>query len=391
MNNSTTGPVGPTQLSTLQITFITLYAILGFIGTVGNTIIIISIITVKKMKTPINILILNLALAGFLMSLFYIPISMITQFTTNYIWTHGQAMCKIYYTVTLWSVQVISYTQVAICINRYQGIHLVMKKKYRMNIKTVMIVNLIIWIFALLFCVPYLMYLRVVPQRNNITHCLLVLPLTSLDFAIDGKFVSFFYFMYAASYLLVAYLIPFVIMVMFYGIIIKGLRQRRLSRGNFNNDRNELHRSISMQRKERVIKLFIACVVIYFIANLPYAISLLLFIIHKISWQIFISIRYYLTILQVFGVVSNALLYGYFNTGIRNYSASIASKSIRRSALITQTPNTSFKTTSLKTNFAKPLNDFKMVKSLSSPALVRIQRCNSGKQLKTASNVVTVV
>ena len=400
MNNSTIDHIGPTSLTTLQITFIVMYAILGLIGTIGNVIIMASIITVKKMKTPVNLLILNLAVAGFIMSVFYIPISMITQFTTNFVWTYGDAMCKIYYTVTLWSVQVISYTQVAICINRYQGIHLVMKAKYQLNRKRILIINTIIWIFALLFCVPYLIYLRVVPQINNITHCLLVLPLTPLDFTIGGQFVSFFYFMYAAAYLLVAYIVPFIIMAILYGIIIKGLRQKRLNQGNSNGDsphisQNELNRNLNMKRKERIIKLFVACVVIYFIANLPYAISLLLFIIHAISWQIFINIRYYLTILQVFGVVSNALLYGYFNTGVRNYSASIVhtKRSVRFSAVNLSSFNTSFKTTSLKINAtsSKFINEPNIAKSQSCTAVAKIQQHYISNSLRTSSSVVTVV
>lgn len=317
------------NLTTIEIVFIAIYAVLGFFGLVVNSGIILIVIFGKRLRTPNNFLVLNLAVAGLIISVFHIPWLIITQFIANNIWIFGPVMCKIFYTVTLLSIHLISFTQVAICISRYQGLNLIFKFQLKLTNKKVGFVIGLIWAASLSMCLPYLIYLRVlVSPFTNQTHCVLLMPYTSSDFYINGNFVSFPYFMFAVSYLVIAYCIPLCTMVILYGLIIRSLCKKR-----FDNFHASLeyrlkkqvlaNLAVSHHQKQRIIKVFLTCVVMFFISNLPSAMSLLLFIIHAISRQNFTSMRHYLATAQIFGITSNAIIYGYFNTGIRRRSSKL--------------------------------------------------------------------
>ncbi|RDD42145.1 Neuropeptide FF receptor 1 [Trichoplax sp. H2] len=321
--------LSPQNLTTLEVTFIVIYAILGFFGLINNAAIILIVTFGKHLRSPNNFLVVNLAVAGLIMSIFHVPWLIITQFIANNIWIFGPVMCKLYYTVTLLSIHLISFTQVAICISRYQGLNLIFKFQLKLTKKKVIIVITTIWIAALLMCLPYLIYLTVIRSpHTNQTHCMLSLPFTPYDFYIQGQFVSFPYFMYAICYLIVAYIIPFCTMAVLYSLIIRSLCKKRFN--NFHTSLEERLKkqvlsgvTVSRNQKQRIIKVFLTSVVVFFISNLPSATSLFLFIVHSIRREIFISMRHYLATAQIFGIVSNAIIYGYFNTGIRRRSSKL--------------------------------------------------------------------
>ena len=305
------------NLTTIEIVFIAIYAVLGLFGLVINTGIILIVIFGKRLRTPNNFLVVNLAVAGLMMSVFHIPWLIITQFIANNVWVFGTVMCKLFYTVTLLSIHLISFTQVAICISRYQGLNLIFKFQLKLTNKKVVFVIGLIWAASLLMCLPYLIFLKVLSSPfTNQTHCVLSMPFSPSDFNIDGKFVSFPYFMFAVSYLIIAYCIPFCTMAILYGLIIRSLCKKRFD--NFHASleyrlKKQIlaNLAVSHHQKQRIIKIFLSCVVVFFISNLPSATSLLLFIIHAISRQNFRSMRHYLATAQIFGITSNAIIYGY--------------------------------------------------------------------------------
>ncbi|RDD42146.1 Substance-P receptor [Trichoplax sp. H2] len=315
-------------LSPFQITFLTLYITLGLVGLVGNLVVVASLLIGKhKLQKATDILLLNLALAGLLISVFHIPWMLVTQIFTSGVWLFGQAMCKIYNTVTLFSVLLISFTQMAICIDRYNGLRGIAKLKWRLTIRRAVLVVIIIWLSALAMCYPYLRYLSVMPSNfDNQSYCLLDLPLVPMDFSINEKHVSFVYFICAVIYLLVAYVIPCITMTILYILIIRILRKQRF-KANFL--KHLYQQSIfvhNLVRKERVAKIFITCVVFFFVCNLPSSIFLLFLLTHIISREVYIKVRPFLAIIQIFGVVSNAILYGSVNTRVKRSSSSIRRK-----------------------------------------------------------------
>ncbi|EDV22411.1 Alpha-1B adrenergic receptor [Trichoplax sp. H2] len=313
----------------LHVGFVGIYSALGLFGFISNLTIMLLISCVKELKTPSNLLLLNLAFAGLIVSVFHIPWFILTQHVTQNVWLFGEAMCIIYNTVNLLSIHLISFTQVAICINRYQGLNNVLKFKLKLNNRRAFYVICTIWICALGMCIPYLLYLRVVTYQQDTQYCILLIPRTPIDFNIDGKYVSIIYFIYAIVYLVVAYTVPFLTMTVLYTLTIRYLKRtkfRHFTSSHFR--RQQLQRyepeyrirsfsEINTQHRERVANIFFACVVLFVACNLPYVIYLLLFIIHVVSRRDFVSIKNYLAVIQMFAIVSNAILYGYFNTGIQ--------------------------------------------------------------------------
>lgn len=316
----------------LHAGFVGIYTALGLFGFISNLTIMLLVLCVKELKTPSNLLLFNLAFAGFIVSIFHIPWFILTQHVTQNVWLFGDAMCIIYNTVNLFSIHLISFTQVAICINRYQGLNNVLKFKLKLNNRRALYVICTIWICALAMCIPYLLYLRVVTYEPDTQYCILRIPRTDIDFDIDGKYVSIIYFTYAITYLTVAYTVPFLTMTILYTLTIRYLKRtkfrrftsshfrRRQLQQQYHQDQEFRGRSFSEANslhRERVANIFFACVVLFVACNLPYVVYLLLFIIHVVSRREFVNIKNYLAVIQMFAIVSNAILYGYFNTGIQ--------------------------------------------------------------------------
>ena len=83
---------------------ITLYCLIWILSCIGNSLVIIVIIGARDMRTPSNLLILNLALCDFITPALAIPFDFALE-EKNYIWPFGPAMCKV-----LWPFQTASST-----------------------------------------------------------------------------------------------------------------------------------------------------------------------------------------------------------------------------------------------------------------------------------------
>ena len=72
---------------------ITVYSVIFFLGLVGNGLVCFVVIRITHMRTIVNIFILNLAVADFLVLLICLPPSMLADTTES--WYLGNVMCKV--------------------------------------------------------------------------------------------------------------------------------------------------------------------------------------------------------------------------------------------------------------------------------------------------------
>ncbi|XP_062533523.1 cholecystokinin receptor-like isoform X2 [Armigeres subalbatus] len=99
---------------------IPLYAIVFLLSLIGNSIVILMLVLEKRMRSVINVYLLNLAMTDLLLGVFCLPFTLVGQVQQNFIF--GRIMCKVlpYFQAVIISVAV--WTQVAIALERFFAI-----------------------------------------------------------------------------------------------------------------------------------------------------------------------------------------------------------------------------------------------------------------------------
>lgn len=139
-----------------RITKIALYVVVFVLSCVGNSLVVSVIIGVKGMRTPPNLLILNLALCDLITPVVGIPFVLALEELENK-WPFGKVMCKILSPfVTMFSTSS-SLTLAAISLDRYRALARPLVE--RISTATVLMFVLAIHTFSLSLCVPYFIVL----------------------------------------------------------------------------------------------------------------------------------------------------------------------------------------------------------------------------------------
>ena len=157
-NNSSTevGVDDFTESVEFRITKIALYAVVFILSCVGNSLVVVVIIGAKGMRTPPNLLILNLALCDLITPVVGIPFDLALE-ELDYIWPFGKAMCKILSPfVTMFSTSS-SLTLAAISLDRYRALAKPLVE--RVSTATVVMFVLTIHVFSMSLYVPYFIVL----------------------------------------------------------------------------------------------------------------------------------------------------------------------------------------------------------------------------------------
>ena len=101
--NNLTGPNSakfeiPTPPEYIVISSTILYAIIFIVGIVGNILVVVVISCSRRMKTTVNMYLVNLCIADMLVILVCMPTTLVDIFTKE-VWVFGKFMCKCYFTV----------------------------------------------------------------------------------------------------------------------------------------------------------------------------------------------------------------------------------------------------------------------------------------------------
>nr|BAQ54888.1 opsin, long-wavelength sensitive type [Epiophlebia superstes] len=142
--------------------------ILGFISWAGNGVVIYVFSTTKTLRTPSNLLVVNLAFSDFLMMIAMCPLMLINCYYET--WVFGPLMCQIYgLTGSLFGCTSI-WTMVTIALDRYNVIVRGLAGT-PMTIKKALLWISLVWIHALIWTAfPMFGWNRYVPE-GNMTAC----------------------------------------------------------------------------------------------------------------------------------------------------------------------------------------------------------------------------
>ena len=140
-----------------KVALLILHAIIFVISTIGNGLVCFVVIRKKSMKSVVNYLILNLAIADLIFTCICIPFDIPVQ-QMDYVWPYGALMCKVIYPLQTQTLFASVYTLTALSLTRYWAVvHPLKKQLTTERIKWVII---FIWVASFLPVSPYMAMLR---------------------------------------------------------------------------------------------------------------------------------------------------------------------------------------------------------------------------------------
>ncbi|XP_017773250.1 PREDICTED: cholecystokinin receptor-like [Nicrophorus vespilloides] len=204
-----------------------LYVAIFVLSMIGNSMVLITLIQNKRMRTVTNVYLVNLAIADLLLGVFCMPFTLIGQLLRNFIF--GIIMCKFIAYSQVVSISVSVWTLVAISLERYFAICSPLKsRRWQTQFHAYKMISCV-WITSLLWGCPLLWTYALQPTRLKDTfRCREEWPSTSSERA---------YNLFLSG---IMFLVPLGMMSLSYSLIVnklwKGLQReidtvRPVSRG----------------------------------------------------------------------------------------------------------------------------------------------------------------
>lgn len=147
-----------------RIANVVLYVVIFVTSAVGNGLVCFIIIRRRSMKSVVNYLILNLAIADLIFTCVCIPLDIPVQ-QMNYVWPYGGFMCKVIYPLQTQILFASVYTLFALSLTRYRAV--VHPLKQQLTTEQVKWVIVAIWVVSFLPVSPYMATLRF--NRSTLT------------------------------------------------------------------------------------------------------------------------------------------------------------------------------------------------------------------------------
>lgn len=195
--------LAPHDTTEFKIVKILCYCIILLCSTIGNGLVIYVIKNTERMRTPSNILVLNLAVCDLVTPMLSIPFDFALE-ENSYEWMYGEFMCKTLWPGVTLSTTSSSLTLAAISFDRYRVIMHPFKNKLTMT--HVKIIIALIHTCAVFVVTPYIYVLRLHGNECSETW--------AGDVHRQGYTVFLF---------LVQYCIPLVFMTVMYTLTLKSL------------------------------------------------------------------------------------------------------------------------------------------------------------------------
>ncbi|XP_068674668.1 neuropeptide FF receptor 1-like [Montipora foliosa] len=281
-----------------QVSITTVFTFLVLVGVVGNTLCCLVIITNRSMRTPMNYLILNLALADIMVTMFIAPRFIFIHTFDHPLGLAGSIICKLFtggnFSWLGGSASVFSL--VAISVERYFAVVHPYGSRGKLTIKKVKFVAVACWVFAIIFNLPLFF---IVHYNEEIAFCTEYWP---------EKWMPQ---VYSTAWFVVFGVIPIAVMCALYVRVI-----RRLWIKPQNGPR--VTQAAVLKSRKRVTKMVIMVSAVYAITWFP------VLIIYKLNYyyedQEYGNVTYIIGIVIVtFNSCVNPFVYAFCNERFRNH------------------------------------------------------------------------
>ncbi|KAK3593577.1 hypothetical protein CHS0354_018668 [Potamilus streckersoni] len=145
---------------------IPLYILIFILAVLGNTLVIVTLIQNKRMRTVTNVFLLNLSISDLLLAVFCMPFTIIPMLLQNFIF--GPTICVMIRYLQAVSVSVSCFTLVAISLERYFAICRPLESRKWQTLSHSYKTIAVCWFLAFLFSVPIAIFtkFRWLPHGN---------------------------------------------------------------------------------------------------------------------------------------------------------------------------------------------------------------------------------
>ncbi|CAF0855450.1 unnamed protein product, partial [Didymodactylos carnosus] len=213
VNSSSWQPAEDDVSNALLYLIVPIYSIVFVTGTIGNILVILTVLTVKQMRTTTNALVLHLAIANLAFVLLCIPHTLYVYVAPSY--RFPKAICKVTYTMMYLSAYVSIYILVLMSIDRFLGVVLAIKSTRFRTQRNAHIAVIIVWLFGIIFASPNMFVYDVIPYEQHV-FC---------NTKTDVPFLNLVRKISAYCFALLGLFIPLALIAILYGLIINTLRK----------------------------------------------------------------------------------------------------------------------------------------------------------------------
>ena len=248
-----------------KVTVPALFGLIILIGLIGNFMVIFVIIWRKKMRTTINLLLLNLAFSDVTFLVVCVPFVAYHYAADN--WLIGDVICKLSQFLLYVTVYVTVYSLVSIAIVRFLTIvYAASSTRLRTKRNTCILIGLI-WSVMLLVNIPILLVYRVkqYPVNDNYTdpyyYC-----------GMESRVIGQHFFL---SFFILTYVIPLGLICTFYIWLLKYLRQKRKG-SSLRQSQRSRSANAPKERASFASRILVVVVVVFGVCWLPLHVHLLL-------------------------------------------------------------------------------------------------------------------
>uniref|UniRef100_A0A1I7XEH2 G_PROTEIN_RECEP_F1_2 domain-containing protein n=1 Tax=Heterorhabditis bacteriophora TaxID=37862 RepID=A0A1I7XEH2_HETBA len=156
----------------MKVICICFYNVLCVCSVYGNLLVILVILYFRRLRTATNILILNLAIADLLISVFCTPFSywQVLIFDDQR-WVFGSAMCSLFSFLQGIAVFLSSWTLVVISFDRWMAIMFVMSPRMRLTRRRAVYLVFITWCFSITMALPLFLVSKTTVAWDGVTRC----------------------------------------------------------------------------------------------------------------------------------------------------------------------------------------------------------------------------
>ncbi|GAB0099441.1 uncharacterized protein DMENIID0001_152990 [Sergentomyia squamirostris] len=169
LNETLAAPLAPQSWFVTAHVQITLYALIFLLAVIGNSLVILTLVQNKRMRTITNVFLLNLAVSDLLLGVLCMPFTLVGTLLRNFVF--GELMCKFLPFLQAATVAVSAWTLVVISVERYYAIcHPLRSRRWQTLSHSYKLIA-VIWCGSLVFMSPIAFFSCLIPISQGHHKC----------------------------------------------------------------------------------------------------------------------------------------------------------------------------------------------------------------------------
>ncbi|XP_042858366.1 thyrotropin-releasing hormone receptor-like [Penaeus japonicus] len=233
--------------------------IIFIIGVIGNAMVVIVVARNKNMATPTNCYLVSLAVADCAVLVAAVPQEIVSYFLIGNHWIWGRGGCAIMIFLQNLGINASSLSLTAFTVERYIAICHPMKAQTVCTVERAKKITLLVWLFAVCYCAPWLFLTQVVPLKYAVDY-----PTQECTFKLSRDQYLYYYFLD----FVVFYVVPLLLSCVLYSFIARILFTSQIPKNPTLNGHHQKRTATSA--RVQVVKMLAVVVAIFATLWLPY-------------------------------------------------------------------------------------------------------------------------